>query len=116
MNWTNVKKASDIELSGIEVLIDKTDNTINVVTLTDACGNTIRIRMSSYTMYVEVPAKPVMVKHYAVQGKVAGLTVSETFESKYEADNRRDELISAVRYGEDEAVKVEEVEVPEEVF
>ncbi len=101
-------------LSGIEIEIDRTDSSVNEIRLKDADGNFLRISNRSYNMTVEVPAKPKMVKNYAVNGVIAGVKVDEKFEHKYEADNRKEELIAALRYSEETAVKVEEVEVATE--
>lgn len=104
--WTGVKHNSEVELAGVTVEIDKTDTTLNCITLTDANGNTARIRMSSYSMYLEVPAKPKLVKKFAVKGTFRGIDVNEVFDNQYQAEDRSAEL--------DREVEVTEVEVPEE--
>lgn len=107
MNWETVKANKDAAvLDGIEIEIDKSDSSTTAVTMTDKAGNRLRLRMDSYTLRVEVPAKPKTEKMWALRGEFKGLPVDETFESAYRAENRRDEL----EYGNKDMV-IEEVDV-----
>jgi hypothetical protein len=106
MNWETVKTNKDATLDGIDIEIDKSDSSITSVTFTDKSGGKLRIRMDSYTMRVDIPAKPKTEKKWALKGEFKGLPVDETFDSEYQANNRRDDI----DYGNKDLV-VEEVEV-----
>lgn len=111
MQFITVKKSSDIKLAGIKAELDITDKSVNGVTFTDADGNVVRVSLRSYSMTVEVPAPPTMVKRFKVIGKVLGLPVDELFADRYDADIRADELNRGLM---SPGVEVLEVEVPEE--
>lgn len=111
MQFITAKKSSDIKLAGIKAELDITDKSVNGVTFTDAEGNVVRVSLRSYSMAVEVPAPPVMVKRFKVLGKVLGLSVNELYSERYDADIRADELNRGSMSPE---VEVLEVEVPEE--
>lgn len=105
MNWETIKKSADASiLDGITVEIDKTDISTNAVTLTDGKGNKIRVRLSSYDLHVEVPAKVKVEKKFKVEGEIKGVKVDEIFDHKYEADARVSDL------GYDAVVAVSEVD------
>ena len=106
MLWQTVKHSKDVVLQGISIEIDKVNSSFSLVTLTDAAGNKLRIRQESYNMQVEVPAKPEKEKKWAVRGEFKGLQVDETFDGKYEAESRRDDLDSSL------TVEETEVEIP----
>lgn len=111
MKWETVKSAKDVVLEGLSFEIDKTDSSLNSVTISDAAGNQFRVRMSSYSMYLEVPAKPKMVEKFAVKGSVLGLDVNEQFDNEYEAGKRKEELDGA--YGA--SIDVCKALVPDEI-
>jgi len=111
MQFITVKKSSDIKLAGIKAELDITDKSVNGVTFTDADGNVVRVSLRSYSMTVEVPAPPTMVKRFKVIGKVLGLPVDELFADRYDADIRADEWNRGLM---SPGVEVQEVEVPEE--
>lgn len=111
MQFITVKKSSDIKLAGIKAELDITDKSVNGVTFTDAEGNVVRVSLRSYSMTVEVPAPPTMVKRFKVIGKVLGLSVNELYADRYDADIRADELNRGAMSPQ---VEVLEVEVPEE--
>lgn len=106
MNWETVKTNKDAALDGISIEIDKSESSITAITFTDKSGGTLRVRMDSYTMRAEIPAKPKTEKKWALKGKFKGLPVDEKFDTAYQAEARRDDL----DYGNKELV-VEEVEV-----
>ena len=110
MNWETIKRTTDAAiLDGITVTIDKTDSTTNAVTLTDKSGASLRIRLDSYTLKVEIPAKPKTEKKFTLSGEYKGLPVAEVFNTKYDATIRRDEI----DYGNEAlVVKEEDVEIP----
>lgn len=111
MQFITAKKSSDIKLAGIEAELDITDKSVNGVTFTDAEGNVVRVSLRSYSMAVEVPAPPVMVKRYKVAGKLMGLTVNEMFDDAFNAEVRVEEL---TRLSTNADLGVQEVEIPEE--
>jgi len=107
MNWETIKTSKDASvLDGITVEVDKTDSSFRSITLLDKSGSKLRVRIDSYNLYIDVPAKPKTEKRWAVKGEYRGLPVDETFEDKYEATQRRNEI----DYG-NEAITVSEVEV-----
>jgi len=109
MKFKQVKKVSEMQLSGITIDLDQTGDTLNSVTFTDTEGHTVRVRYSSYSMYVEVPAPPAMVKKHLVSGKLHGVVVSESFDEPYPATLRVRELREVGA-----EVELTEIEVPEE--
>ncbi|MFY2855019.1 hypothetical protein ACOTJG_13685 [Achromobacter xylosoxidans] len=111
MQFITAKKSSDIKLAGIKAELDITDKSVNGVTFTDAEGNVVRVSLRSYSMAVEVPAPPVMVKRYKVAGKLMGLTVNEMFDDAFNAEVRVEEL---TRLSTNADLGVQEVEIPEE--
>lgn len=111
MQFITAKKSSDIKLAGIKAELDITDKSVNGVTFTDTEGNVVRVSLRSYSMAVEVPAPPVMVKRFKVAGKLMGLTVNEMFDDAFNAEVRVEEL---TRLSTNADLGVEEVEIPEE--
>ena len=109
MNWETIKTSKDAVLEGVSIEIDKSDSSTTSVILTDVNGLKLRVRLDSYSMKVEVPAKPKTEKKWELKGEFKGLPVEEKFDSEYEAKSRRDEL----EYGnEDIAISEIDVEIP----
>jgi len=106
MNWETVKASKDAVLDGVAIEIDKADSSTTAVIFTDSRGGKLRLRLDSYRICIEVPAKPKTEKKFALKGEFKGLQVNETFDSQYLAENRRDDI----DYGNKELL-VEEVEV-----
>jgi hypothetical protein len=92
MNWEMVKASKDAMLDGIEVEIDKTDSSVTSITFTDKSGAKLRARLDSYSLRLEIPAKPKTEKKWALKGEFKGLPVDEKFDSEYAAQSRRDDL------------------------
>lgn len=115
MDFKQVKKASEIALEGIAVDMESADGSLRTITLTDGKGGVLRVMRVDYSMQAYVPAPPKMVKKWALTGKYAGLVdVSETFDTKYDADDRLREYRRKNAGGDDEiGLSVSEVEVPE---
>jgi len=114
MIWESAKSAKQIVLDGVTVEVDKADSSLVSVTLTDSKGNKVRVRHNSYNMCVEIPAAPKLVDKFVVTGDVVGVPVSEVFDNKYEAENRRDDLVNETR-NERATVSVEKIQIEEEI-
>jgi hypothetical protein len=111
MDWTSLKKSADIALSGITVVIERTDSSISSIVLTDASGHQVRCS-SPYGMSIYVPKAPEkktvhLVKASALDGAAS---VEERFEQEFEAKERARDL---ERAGAD-AVQI--VPIEEEIF
>ena len=101
-------------LSGITADVDLVSGVVHAVTLRDANGGLLRIeRNSDYeSLKAFVPAKPKLVKRWQLSGKFKGLDVSERFDHKHDAEQRRQDLEG---WNEDEyQLSIAEVESPEE--
>ena len=111
MNWITAKE-NQILFDGASIVMDRTDDSVSAVTLTDANGNMLRLRYTGYSIALEIPAPPKMVKKYQIVGTVLGLAVTEYFDQKYEADNRLGEITGSL--AEDSAsLSIKEIEVIE---
>ena len=113
MEWTAVKSAKQINLLGVEVEIDRSENAFRTITFTDPSGNKLRVAHNSYSMTVEVPSPPKTTEKFAVTGEVLGVPISETFDDSYQANSRKQELKSGTR--EEINVRVEPIQVEEEI-
>lgn len=113
MKFVALKNPSQLVLAGITVAVDQVDNSLSTVTLTDEEGQIVRFAMRSYSMQVEVPAPPKMVKRHRVEGAVLGLSVSLTFDSLRAANDAVDHYSREVN-SDLVALTVTEIEVPEE--
>lgn len=114
MNLKTVKNAKEVTLDGISVELEKTDQSITMVTLRDGKGNTLIVRKTDWSFAVLVPAPPVMVKRFRIEGKLHGIPFKEDFESKRGAANRLGELGATNRLElSREECPITEVEVPE---
>lgn len=115
--YTSVKKAEDIVLDGIEVLITKNETGIRTVTLADKSGHQVVFLSSEYgSLRCEVPAPPKMVKRYRLHGKVLGIETSVLCDTRAEADSRKGyyEDNTSESDHSDTHLAIEEIEVPEE--
>jgi hypothetical protein len=108
MKFKSVKKASEIKLAGITATLDVVDNSTQSITLDDEEGNSVRIAIRSYNLYVEVPAPPETEKKYQLVGHVLDLPVDRVFDEKYEAENERRRLSDAAHA----ELEVKEIHVP----
>lgn len=115
MKFATVKKDSEIQLPGVEVFVERRDNSINSLTLVSG-GRLLKVVPSYGSIEVLAPAPPKLVKKFNLAGRFAGLTpVSELFTHKHEAESRLREF-AAKFTGPDEdlGLTITEVEVPEE--
>jgi hypothetical protein len=114
MDWTKAKTKKDLVLEGISIDVDRSDASVRSVTFTDSTGHVVRVRYSDYSMAVEIPALPTTKEKFAVVGSIAGVPVNETFEDSYAANSRKRDLENVLR-GDEPDLKVESVQVPEEI-
>lgn len=111
MNLRAIKVQSDINLEGIAVEIEKVNQSIRSVTLTDAKGHMVKFHCS-YGLEVNVPAEPVKQTQYAIRGKFLGVAdINEQFENEWEATAKLAEIEKAAGYPENSGVKIDPVEV-----
>jgi len=94
MRFTEVKKDSDVALAGIKAEIHWKDKEPSEITLTDGEGRCVRIVRDQYgRLDILVPAPPEKVTKYRVRGRFAdAVDIDESYEDKFDADRRRDEL------------------------
>lgn len=97
MKFQTIKKDSEVFLNGVNVSIDRVDNSLRSITLTDDVGNVVKVQIASYSMEILVPAAPKMVEKFMLKGNVCGLIVNEQFDDKYSAENRKNEIESNTR-------------------
>lgn len=109
MKLVTVKTKEDIKLNGITVELEIVDNQTKSATLTDADGNMVQFALESYSFKAYIPAPPVRVKKWVLQGEVLGLAVNEQFDAEHEAMHRRNQLCSGM-YNEPE-LTITEVEL-----
>lgn len=109
MKMTEARKNSEVVLDGVSIEITRKDNSTIRVSFRDTKGNVVEIGKDGYSgMEVLVPAKPEKKKVFQLSGKVIDLTVSENFDSKYEADSRKEML---ERKDSEATLSIEEVEM-----
>lgn len=115
-NWKQVNNASEIELDGINVFVERNEGkAITSITFMDKLGHSVRIDPDYNSMKVRVPAPPRLVTKYHLSGEVNKLTVSEFFDYVHEAEARKDELLRGFgNSDESESLVINKVEVPEE--
>lgn len=113
MKFKAVKSADEIKLDGVTIELDKTGDTINGLTITDAKGRLLRIAKRNWSdIALEVPAPPETIKMHIVSGDLLGLPVREQFAESYEATNRASAIRAA---GGEVTVTLEDVVKPSEV-
>ena len=106
-----VKKASEMQLSGVDVKPEFRDGQLDSVTLTDSVGAVLKIAMSSYSMNAYIPAPPSTEKKFVLAGSVANVAdVRETFDTRWDAEQRQREI--ADKFREDLELKITEQDVP----
>lgn len=112
-NFVSVKNASEIKLDGITVALDKANDSLKAVYLSDGKGGVLRIVLDSYSICAQVPAPPKKEKRYVLRGTVDGIgRIERQFESQFDADQARREIESKLRGDFDFTVTHEEVELP----
>jgi hypothetical protein len=72
-------------IEGYRIDIDKTDSTINAVTITRDGEPVVRFAMRSYSLVAEIPAKPKTETQHRLTGRVFDLDVDKTFASYEDA-------------------------------
>lgn len=112
-NLATVKRTEQMKLDGIIVDAEWRDGSLFAVTLTDKSGALLKIAKSNYgDMSAYTLAPPKKVKQFVVTGEFgsgAAKTAPESFDDKFEADNRASELRII---GADVNIAEAEVEVP----
>ncbi len=116
MRFKTTKSESEIKgqlPKGFEVETELVDGSLKFVTLRSPAG-ILRFAEESYSMRVAIPAPPKMVKKFKLEGQVGSLPkIEEVFKERYEAESRRDALVSELSCGP-ELFGITEVEVKEE--
>lgn len=115
MRFKSVKSAKDVALAGIAIAIEQVDSSIQSVTFTDVDGRLVRLSLRSYSLQVEIPEPPKMVKRWHVSGTVLGLPLSLYFKDERGANSAiaKYQIATADPHAT-VALSAEQVEVPEE--
>ena len=109
MKMTNAKKAADVKLDGVKVEMVMKDHNLLRVIFRDTLGNYVEVAKDGYSdLACLVLAPPEKKKVFQLIGKVIDLPITENFDSKYEAETRKEKL----EIKDSEAVlSIQEVEV-----
>ncbi len=114
MKWTKIKNVAIDHLDGTKIEIEKVDDCIVSMTFTDGAGNLLRISRpaESYVngIHVLIPAPPEMIELYALTGKFRGISIYELFGAKYDADDRKREILGPDGGSDD--LEIKHVKVP----
>lgn len=105
MNWKQVKVASDIQVSGVSIELDRVGDSLKGIIISDSNGNKLRVRENSYSIAIEASCPPPTKKQYRVEGEIHGAKIQSVV-----FDNNRDAEIKASEWGE--GCSVVEIEVP----
>lgn len=92
MKFVTAKNLAALKLAGVTITVDVTDDILRTVTLADSEGNVIRLAHRDYSMKLEIPAPPKMVKKHRLHGDVIGVVVDELFDDEYLAKDRLNEF------------------------
>lgn len=113
LRYVNAKCASEIKLAGVTVTFDTTNDALRGVYLRDEHGNRCRIVIENYSnLYAQVPAPPKTEKMYVLRGEVPAIgPIARQFSEKFEAEDAKREIESAVRGDLDLSISCEEVVV-----
>jgi hypothetical protein len=115
MKLASAKKDSELSLQGITFETEYHDSTLKSVTMRDGNGGIVRIAQGEYSgIKALVPAQPTMVKRHKVSGTVAGLPVSQMFETEYDAARAKHHYERKLAEHDDAKLTIEVVEVPED--
>ena len=108
VQWTQVKKPSDIVLEGVDVELDWTDSTnVQSIIVRDGKGNSLRIIKGEYSgMRALIPAT---VEKYRLSGTLCGSPFEQVFDEEHHAEERQRELGDL---GDKAVLKIEKVKVP----
>ncbi len=106
--WTSVKTDEDIQLGGVSVELDWTNNSIVGVKLSDEAGNTLRVTKGDYSeLKVLVPAT---VEKYRLHGTYCGLDIDQVFDDEMSARDKKSEIAGL---GEETAtLEIVKIKVP----
>jgi hypothetical protein len=113
MNFVKVKSEKELHLNGIKIDCHVVDNEFSAITFTDDEGNCVNITIANYSMKVCKKAPPKMVKKWRINSALSYLEVDELFENKHEAEDKVNELISALGYSAEAVLTIEQIEVEE---
>ena len=113
--WIKTKPGA-VKLAGVTVEARMLESACQSIELTDAAGGRLLISSTTWGGFeVYIPAPPTMVDRYRLSGTLRGLAVCEDFQSRSEADRRREALAEDVSVAEFElSVALVKVEEPEE--
>lgn len=114
MKLQTIKSESQLVLKGIRFDVLWTDNSITQVSATDDDGNLVVFKVESYNFKAMVKAPPKMVKKHLLVGTVAGMSVENFYEDKYEAEEAKREHERMVSSDEYCTLEIKPVEVAEE--
>ena len=92
MKTQTVRSNNDIKLAGITADARFVGDTLQEIVLTDTQGNFLIVNQNAYSFQALVKAQPKTAKKFKLEGSVLGLAVDETFDTKFEAETRRDQL------------------------
>lgn len=108
VQWTQVKKPSDIVLEGVDVELDWTDSTnVQGIIIRDAKGNSLRFIKGEYSgIRALIPAT---VEKYRLHGTLCGSHFEQLFDEEYQAEERQRELGDL---GDKAVLKIEKIKVP----
>jgi hypothetical protein len=113
MKYQTVKSVREVNIEGHTIELDRTDDSLNAVTIMKNGQPVLRIVMRSYNLYCERPAEPKQVEKFKVTGTIAGIPVEKTFDKHSDAYTEKMRLEDAVITGSSE-LEVETVVVADE--
>jgi hypothetical protein len=116
MKLQEVKKESEICLTGVLVEIERRENEVADITFSDGLGGFLKVAPGRYSgLSLLIPAEPKLVEGYRLSGKFLGLVeVLEDFDTKYRAERELEKYAEAAGPGVEHGLSIKQVEVPEE--
>ena len=99
-------KPSDLEILGLKVSSSVVNDVVKEIILSNENGS-VRISPAWEQLTVQVPAPPKTITKWQLSGEIAGIAISQIFDSSYDAEQKKADLPDA-------ELTVTEIEVPEE--
>lgn len=97
MKLVSIKSPSEMTLPGVHVALEKENDTVVGILLTNEKGDTFCIRgAESYSRSIKIFRRQDFEtkKVHRLQGTVLGIKVSEDFDEEYDATSRRDKILA----------------------
>ncbi len=111
MHLTPIKSATELKLNGVAVEFNTEGDSVKEIVLSSHGQRFVLKPGESYSQAIKIfrADKFKMEKRHVLGGEFVGLTVDEAFESKFDAEQRKNEL---ARKGDASGLTITEKEVP----